>query len=52
VWPWHCLSFFNLRPMITPQFDDTNGVIIGRKSEKDRQCQGHTRLYIEQFFYI
>jgi hypothetical protein len=86
VWPWHCLSVFDLRPLIPPlvssncsiynlvyrgivcpsliyalcrqchghtklyieQFDDTNGVIIGRKS-KDRQCHGHTKLYIEKF---
>jgi hypothetical protein len=31
------------------QFDDTNGVIIGRKSKKDRQWHGHTKLDIEQF---
>jgi hypothetical protein len=31
------------------QFDDTNGVIIGRKSEKDRQCHGHTKLDMEEF---
>ena len=31
------------------QFDDTNGVIRGRKSKKDRQCHGHTKLYTEQF---
>ena len=24
-------------------------VIIGRKSKKDRQYHGHTKLYIEQF---
>jgi hypothetical protein len=61
MWPWHCLSFFDLRPMITPlassnwsklyieQFDDTNGLIRGRKSKMDRQCHGHIKLYIEQF---
>jgi hypothetical protein len=26
-----------------------NRVIIGHKSKKDRQCHGHTKLYIEQF---
>jgi hypothetical protein len=31
------------------QFDDNNGVIIGRKSMTDRKCHGHTKLYIEQF---
>jgi hypothetical protein len=46
VWPWHCLSFTKL---YIEQFDDTNGVIRGRKSKKDRQCHDHTKLYIEQF---
>jgi hypothetical protein len=35
--------------MITPLVSSNCGVIIGRKLKKDRQCHGHTKLYIEQF---
>jgi hypothetical protein len=28
---------------------DTNGLIRGRKSKKDRQCHDHIKLDIEQF---
>ena len=31
------------------QFDNTNGIIRGRKSKTDRQCHAHTKLYTEQF---
>jgi hypothetical protein len=40
LWPLCCLSFFDIRILITP-LQDTKGVIRIRISKKDRQHNGH-----------